>query len=176
MDQNSYSPTWWWNHMKGLSVLLVLLYEEKHWSAHRVSLLRRDNMADILQMIFSNAFFSKEIFDDLIQILITNKSALIQTMAWCWIGDKPFLLITICVIQLNLHVCFFLSCISHCRQMTPMWLYRSSSTLDDIMDCYFFIFIFLPKLITHLPYASVKWVSIGSDNGSSAPIRRQAII
>ena len=54
-------------------------------------------MADISQTMFSNAFFLNVKFCILIQISlknvpkgpIDNNQALVQIMAWRWIGDKP---------------------------------------------------------------------------------------
>ena len=52
-----------------------------------------DNMAIILQTIFSNAFFHEILIPIALKYVpmgpINNKSALVQVMAWCCTGDKP---------------------------------------------------------------------------------------
>ena len=54
-------------------------------------------MAKILPITFSNVFSSMKMFELRFKISlmfapegpIDNKTALVQIMAWCWIGDKP---------------------------------------------------------------------------------------
>ena len=58
--------------------IILFLWSRTHWG--------QDKMADILQMIFTNALCFKKI---IVFWFKFHLSLLVQIMAWCWSGNKP---------------------------------------------------------------------------------------